>query len=78
MSARVLMAKTSLDGHWRGINMVARATAAIVPWWSDLDGYAADGYLAIAPAVELNGYQYRAVFANSAGSATTACASLPP
>ena len=23
--ARVLMAKTSLDGHWRGINVVARA-----------------------------------------------------
>jgi methylmalonyl-CoA mutase, C-terminal domain len=25
MSARVLMAKTSLDGHWRGINVVSRA-----------------------------------------------------
>lgn len=33
-------------------------------------------YLAIAPAVELNGYQYRAVFANSAGSATTNVATL--
>lgn len=25
MGARVLMAKTSLDGHWRGINVVSRA-----------------------------------------------------
>ena len=25
MAARVLMAKTSLDGHWRGINVVSRA-----------------------------------------------------
>lgn len=25
MTARVLMAKTSLDGHWRGINVVSRA-----------------------------------------------------
>ncbi len=25
MAARVLIAKTSLDGHWRGINVVSRA-----------------------------------------------------
>ncbi len=25
VAARVLMAKTSLDGHWRGINVVSRA-----------------------------------------------------
>ncbi|HQZ34635.1 MAG TPA: cobalamin-dependent protein [Ilumatobacteraceae bacterium] len=25
MAARILMAKTSLDGHWRGVNVVSRA-----------------------------------------------------
>jgi hypothetical protein len=43
--------------------------------WSDVAGASADSYELSAPSAD-NGYQYRAIFTNSAGSATTSAATL--
>jgi hypothetical protein len=44
--------------------------------WHNITGATSTSYTIIATTVSQNGYRYRAVFTNSAGSATTDSATL--
>lgn len=56
--------------RWQVLTVDAGAT------WTDIPGATATVYRTVATTLEMNGYQYRAVFTNSVGSVTSSAATL--